>query len=242
MSTVDILGTKYTLERHKYNDHPFFKEYDKCGECDDLLKRIAVADASSLPNMITEDKKWMLEYEKETLRHEVVHAYFNESGLKDCTTKTPEGWSKFEELIDWIAIQGKKIAKTWSEVEAWIDEIYKNENTNDQDSDCKNSSDENDDSANHEKIRIVSLWDQLWNRMERFSESTLDELDKIDREVTCEGCDVYNVEKLFRRYDNSLRCHYLTGSVTRIAPLTKSASQFDTKYVLHCDAKITSLE
>lgn len=237
MTTVDILGTKYTLERHKYNDHPFFKEYDKCGECDDLLKRIAVADASSLPNMITEDKNWMMEYEKETLRHEVVHVYFNESGLKDYTTKTLEGWSKFEELIDWIAIQGKKIAKTWSEVEAWIDEIYKNENINDQDSECKNSSNENDDSSNHEKVKIVSLW----NHMERFSEFTLDELDKIDR-IICEGCEVYNVEKLFRRYDNSMRCHYLTGPVTRIAPLTESASQFDTKYVLHCNAKISSLE
>lgn len=234
MTTVDILGTKYTLERHKYNEHPFFKEYDKCGECDDLLKRIAVADASSLPNMITEDKKWMLEYEKETLRHEVVHAYFNESGLKDCTTRTPEGWSKFEELIDWIAIQGKKITKTWSEVEAWIDEIYKNENINNQDSDCKNSSDENDDSVNHEKIRMDSLWNQLWNHIKRFSESTIDELDKIDRK-TCEGCDVYNVEKLFRRYDNTMRCCHVIGS-------SRLVSYFDTKSVFYCDAKITSFK
>jgi hypothetical protein len=56
--------------------------------------------------------------QKQTLRHEIVHAFFNESGLSDSSASPANGWAKFEEMVDWIAIQGPKIYAAWHEAGA----------------------------------------------------------------------------------------------------------------------------
>ena len=43
------------------------------------------------------------------LRHEIVHAFFNESGLMDSSLQYSGGWAKNEEMVDWIASQFNKI-------------------------------------------------------------------------------------------------------------------------------------
>ena len=53
--------------------------------------------------------------EEETLRHEIVHAFLNESGLMDSTFAYDGGWSKNEEMVDWLAIQIPKIHKVFEE-------------------------------------------------------------------------------------------------------------------------------
>ena len=55
---------------------------------------------------------------KQTLRHEIIHAFLHESGLSDSTMQSPRGWAKNEEMIDWIAFQGPKIYEVWEEVGA----------------------------------------------------------------------------------------------------------------------------
>jgi hypothetical protein len=52
----------------------------------------------------------------ETLRHEIVHAFFNESGLRESTNHFEGAWCKNEELVDWIAIQFPKIHKVYAEL------------------------------------------------------------------------------------------------------------------------------
>ena len=52
---------------------------------------------------------------KETLRHEILHAFLNESGLCSSTLCFEGGWTKNEEMIDWFAIQFPKIAKVYKE-------------------------------------------------------------------------------------------------------------------------------
>lgn len=39
-----------------------------------------------------------------TLRHEIIHAYLNESGLS-YNTVTAEAWAVNEEMVDWFALQ-----------------------------------------------------------------------------------------------------------------------------------------
>lgn len=51
--------------------------------------------------------------QKQTLRHEIVHAFFSESGLSDSGLSYEGAWCKNEELVDWIAWQGPKIQKAW---------------------------------------------------------------------------------------------------------------------------------
>ena len=56
--------------------------------------------------------------QKQTIRHEIVHAFFDESGLMDSSSIVDCPWSKNEEMVDWIANQGMKIYKAWQEADA----------------------------------------------------------------------------------------------------------------------------
>ena len=47
--------------------------------------------------------------QKQTVRHEIVHAFFNESGLMDNSLVYEGPWVHNEEAVDWIANQGEKI-------------------------------------------------------------------------------------------------------------------------------------
>ena len=51
------------------------------------------------------------ELEKKVLRHEIIHAYLGESGLRSSSE-----WAENEEMVDWFAIQFPKILKTFSEL------------------------------------------------------------------------------------------------------------------------------
>ena len=50
---------------------------------------------------------------KATTRHEIVHAFFFESGL-GCESD----YAQNEELVDWIARQGPKLYRAWAEAGA----------------------------------------------------------------------------------------------------------------------------
>lgn len=52
------------------------------------------------------------DFEKKVLRHEIVHAFMQESGLRECS------WGDNEEIVDWIALQGLKIYQAWKEAGA----------------------------------------------------------------------------------------------------------------------------
>lgn len=56
--------------------------------------------------------------QKETLRHEIVHAFFFESGIADNGLAFDGSWAKNEEMVDWFALQGLKIYKAWQEAGA----------------------------------------------------------------------------------------------------------------------------
>ena len=100
--TVNILGTPYEIIIKKYDEEEAFERRSIAGFCD----------------LEHENEQTCAICQKENLRHEIVHAFFNESGLCECSNEYGGAWSKNEELIDWIALQGVKIYNAWAEVGA----------------------------------------------------------------------------------------------------------------------------
>lgn len=101
--TVNILGTEYTIEiddtLEKSNMDGLCKEYDK----QILIRNIGsmLCDDDS-----TETKKKRF---NEVLRHEIVHAFFNEAGLEE--------YCNNEQLVDWVAVQFPKMQKIFQELD-----------------------------------------------------------------------------------------------------------------------------
>lgn len=112
--TVNILGTEYTIELVNYDDKTL--QDDWVGYCDGVLHRIVLVNLVEHPSWKDEPKEKLEITMKETMRHEIVHAFFNESGLKDSGNVFEGAWCKNEEMVDWIAIQGLKIMKAWQTV------------------------------------------------------------------------------------------------------------------------------
>lgn len=114
--TVNILGTEYKIETHKVSEDDILKDNKWSGYCGEEAKIIVVADMSEkrfFPNMSEKEQEI---YRKRTLRHEIIHAFLNESGMSDCSSFS-EHWAKDEEMIDWIAIQSPKIFKVFQELD-----------------------------------------------------------------------------------------------------------------------------
>lgn len=109
MQTINILGTDYTIKRQTKEQNS--KLVNAWGICEGYKKEIVV-------DTFDEEKKNVMavenfeEFEKKVLRHEIIHAYLGESGLK-----SNSDWAENEEMIDWFAIQLPKIYKTFKELE-----------------------------------------------------------------------------------------------------------------------------
>lgn len=113
MSTVNILGTEYTIQVKKYTEDESFERRSIDGYCDGFTKQIVVCDMTTYKGFEHEPLKTIEEAQKQTLRHEIVHAFYNESGLMDSALLFEGAWSKNEEMVDWIALQGPKLYKAW---------------------------------------------------------------------------------------------------------------------------------
>lgn len=116
--TVNVLGTDYKIIFKKYADDEAFERLSIDGYCNGHTKEIAICDLTSKDAWKHESDTSIKETHKEILRHEIVHAFLNESGLQDSTFAYDGGWSKCEEMVDWIAIQGLKIYAAWKSVDA----------------------------------------------------------------------------------------------------------------------------
>ena len=111
---INILGTPWKIIIRRLDD-PFFKSQGNCGYCSNPEKLICILDLSTDPSVKDETDEFLINFAKLTLRHEIVHAYFYESGLGNDALVLNRAWCKNEELVDWIARQGPKIYKTWQE-------------------------------------------------------------------------------------------------------------------------------
>lgn len=78
---LNVMGTEYDVAVKKFKDDPIFEENSFDGFCDGYAKRITVCDMHTYPGWDTEDEVTVKAAQKLTLRHEIVHAFFYESGL-----------------------------------------------------------------------------------------------------------------------------------------------------------------
>lgn len=108
--TVSVLGTEYQILLENKNDNPKLEE--ATGLCEQYSKKIILdtLDDAKKDVMCVEN---IWEYEKKVLRHEIIHAFLGESGLRGSSE-----WAENEEMVDWFAIQFPKILKAIEEVGA----------------------------------------------------------------------------------------------------------------------------
>ncbi len=100
---VKILGMEYEIIMNAEE-----KEYPKLkglsGYTDVSIKKIVIGKFEKDDNTIED----LTLYQREVIRHEIIHAFFYESGLdSNCD------YARNEELIDWIAIQFEKMLRVF---------------------------------------------------------------------------------------------------------------------------------
>lgn len=119
--TINILGTEYRIEVHKVSEDESLKKHNWAGYCSGDAHLIVLADFDDAESFsfVSEQAKDI--YAKRTLRHEMIHAFLNESGLMDNALMVNESWAGNEEMVDWIALQLPKISKACEEVGALWD-------------------------------------------------------------------------------------------------------------------------
>lgn len=104
---VNVLGTEYTITECIKADNPYMTNCD--GYCDKTSKTIAIAkkpDDCDLDDFEV--------YRKQVLRHEIIHAFLNESGMQECFEHANR-FGHEETMVDWIAIQFPKMIKAFEE-------------------------------------------------------------------------------------------------------------------------------
>lgn len=110
---IDVLGTSYDVVLLDYKNDPCFEKNTSDGYCDYVEKRIVICNMQTFPGW-NETEAYCREYEKTILRHEIIHAFLNESGLRGGSHSSDE-WAMDEEIVDWLAIQIPKIVKAMKE-------------------------------------------------------------------------------------------------------------------------------
>lgn len=101
--TIDVLGTDYEVRLVADTEDPKLKDDYIDGYCDCTTKVIAVKVNQEEDSNTLED---LNVYRDKVLKHEIVHAFMNESGLRE------NSWACNEEIVDWIAIQFDKMFET----------------------------------------------------------------------------------------------------------------------------------
>lgn len=109
---VNILGSEWSIFRREKDSDESLKDCD--GYTDPTTRTVVIAEAKKEPGCVEDVEAYM----RKVTRHEIVHAFFYESGLQVNSLRLDDGWATNEEMVDWIAIQGKKLYKAWQEAGA----------------------------------------------------------------------------------------------------------------------------
>lgn len=115
---VNVLGEVYRIEVHKTSEDEELKNNHWSGYCDYFQKLIVIGDLSEEEYYKKLSDREKVFTEKLILRHEINHAFLNESGLRQDTLQSVSGWADNEEMVDWFALQAPKIIKAYKEAEA----------------------------------------------------------------------------------------------------------------------------
>jgi hypothetical protein len=97
---INILGTDYKIRVEDSAQNCKLKNAN--GLCEIYSKEIVIDPIEEDPDCYEN----LEAYRRRVVRHELVHAFFAESGLR-----TESKYAENEELVDWIAIQLPKIVR-----------------------------------------------------------------------------------------------------------------------------------
>lgn len=102
---VNVLGVEYEILVLSEEDFPKLKVMSASGLAELYDKKLIINKNNTTPGEDTYDN--LEAYSNKVIRHEIVHAFFHESGLID--------YCQDEQLVDWIALQIPKIIKAMEE-------------------------------------------------------------------------------------------------------------------------------
>lgn len=108
---VDILGSEWSVKFGNEKEYPNLTSVD--GYTDSSTREIVVDDMEASQGQIGA-KADLKSYNKQVVRHEIIHAFLIESGL-DSNSNSADSWAANEEMVDWLAIQSPKIFKLFYE-------------------------------------------------------------------------------------------------------------------------------
>ena len=114
---IDVLGTKYTIRRVNSGQDEFMDKMSFGGYCDDTKKEIVVLNMNSI-DAWKDEPEHVIAKERETIRHELIHAFLSESGLAWNSFAAEKAWAKNEEMVDWFAIQFPKLLQAFKSADA----------------------------------------------------------------------------------------------------------------------------
>ena len=109
---VNILGSEWSVKFGSKKEYPNLTSVD--GYTDSSTREIVVDDMEASQGQIGA-KTDLKSYQKQVVRHEIIHAFLIESGL-DSNSNSADSWAMNEEMVDWFAIQSPKIFKVFSEL------------------------------------------------------------------------------------------------------------------------------
>ena len=105
---INVLGTLYRVDMVPESEDPKLKDMD--GYMDPSIKRIVVADVNQRPadNESVHNPEW---FQKNIVRHELIHAFITESGLEDAF------WHN-EDMVRWLAYMFPRLLVAFKEAGA----------------------------------------------------------------------------------------------------------------------------
>lgn len=104
---VNVLGTEYEVIFRTPEEDKYLKDND--GYIDRSVKKIVITEEGSDRELDDFEA-----YKKIVMRHEIIHAFMEESGLSVNFEHKPIGID--ETMVGWIAIQFPKLKKAFEEV------------------------------------------------------------------------------------------------------------------------------
>lgn len=108
---ANILGTDYKIYLKNEEEEPRLKK--NWGFIDFHTKEIYIRD--DIEEEKEDDCKNLIDFKNKVMRHEILHAFLYESGLRE-NSCTSLAWAENEEMVDWFAIQFPKILKVYGEL------------------------------------------------------------------------------------------------------------------------------
>ena len=105
---INVLGTLYQVDIVPEKEDPKLESMD--GYTDPSIKRIVVADVNARPadSEDISNKEW---FQKNIMRHELIHAFVTESGLEDAF------WHN-EDMVRWLAYMFPRLLVAFKEAGA----------------------------------------------------------------------------------------------------------------------------